>query len=111
MPVGTVKWFDPNKGYGFIQPESGNDVFVYVSAILEGGSLEEGQAVEFDITEAARGPGRQRAPAHHSAAPPRTEIPGRLPSDCQELVDHLHAGHRVRPQLHEVDPARLKRRP
>jgi CspA family cold shock protein len=56
MPVGTVKWFDPNKGYGFIQPESGNDVFVYVSAILEGGSLEEGQAVEFDITEAARGP-------------------------------------------------------
>jgi cold shock protein len=56
MPVGTVKWFDPNKGYGFIQPEFGNDVFVYVSAIQEGGSLEEGQAVEFDITEAARGP-------------------------------------------------------
>jgi cold shock protein len=79
MPVGTVKWFDPNKGYGFIQPESGNDVFVYVSAILEGGSLEEGQAVEFDITEAARGPGRQRAPAHHSAAPPRTEIPWEAP--------------------------------
>jgi CspA family cold shock protein len=56
MPVGTVKWFDPNKGYGFIQPESGNDVFVYVSAIQEGGSLEEGQAVEFDITEGRKGP-------------------------------------------------------
>ena len=56
MPVGTVKWFNPNKGYGFIKPESGNDVFVHVSATQEGGSLEEGQAVEFDITEAARVP-------------------------------------------------------
>jgi CspA family cold shock protein len=50
MPVGTVKWFNPNKGYSFIQPESGNDVFVHASAIQDGGSLE-GQAVEFDITE------------------------------------------------------------
>jgi CspA family cold shock protein len=32
MPVGTVKWFDPNRGYGFIQPKAGNDVFVHVSA-------------------------------------------------------------------------------
>jgi CspA family cold shock protein len=46
----------PNKGYGFIQPESGNDVFVHVSAIQEGGWLEEGQAVEFDITEGRKGP-------------------------------------------------------
>jgi cold shock protein len=104
MPVGTVKWFDPNKGYGSIQPESGNDVFVYVSAIQEGGSLEEGQAVEFDITEGRKGPQAANVRRlHHPAAPPRTEIPGRLPSDCQELVDHLHAGHRIRPQLHEVD--------
>jgi cold shock protein len=56
MPVGTVKWFNPNKGYGFIQPESGNDVFVHASAIQDGGSLEEGQAVEFDITEGRKGP-------------------------------------------------------
>lgn len=56
MPVGTVKWFNPNKGYGFIQPESGNDVFVHISAIQEGDSLEEGQAVEFDITEGRKGP-------------------------------------------------------
>ena len=33
MPVGTVKWFNPNKGYGFIQPESGNDAFVHISTI------------------------------------------------------------------------------
>ena len=46
----------PNKGYGFIQPESGNDVFVHVSAIQEGDWLEEGQAVEFDITQGRKGP-------------------------------------------------------
>ena len=51
MTVGTVKWFNANKGYGFIQPEDGNDVFVHASAIQDGGSLQEGQAVEFDITQ------------------------------------------------------------
>ena len=56
MTVGTVKWFNANKGYGFIQPESGNDVFVHVSAIQDGGSLEDGQAVEFDITQGQKGP-------------------------------------------------------
>jgi CspA family cold shock protein len=45
----------PNKGYGFIQPESSNDVFVHVSAIQEGGWLE-GQAVEFDIIQGRKGP-------------------------------------------------------
>jgi CspA family cold shock protein len=44
-----------DKGYGFIQPESGNDVFVHVSAIQDAGSLEEGQAVEFDITQGRKG--------------------------------------------------------
>jgi cold shock protein len=56
MPVGTVKWFNANKGYGFIKPESGNDVFVHVSAIQDGGSLDEGEAVEFDITQGQKGP-------------------------------------------------------
>jgi CspA family cold shock protein len=51
MTVGTVKWFNANKGYGFIKPEAGNDVFVHASAIQGDGSLEEGQAVEFDITQ------------------------------------------------------------
>jgi cold shock protein len=56
MTVGTVKWFNANKGYGFIKPESGNDVFVHISAIQGDGSLEEGQAVEFDITQGQKGP-------------------------------------------------------
>jgi cold shock protein len=56
MAVGTVKWFNANKGYGFIKPESGNDVFVHASAIQGDGSLEEGQAVEFDITQGQKGP-------------------------------------------------------
>jgi cold shock protein len=56
MTVGTVKWFNTNKGYGFIQPESGNDVFVHASAIHDGGSLEDGQTVEFDITQGQKGP-------------------------------------------------------
>jgi cold shock protein len=56
MSVGTVKWFSPNRGYGFITPESGNDVFVHVSAIADDGTLEEGQAVEFDIAQGRKGP-------------------------------------------------------
>ena len=56
MAVGTVKWFNANKGYGFIQPESGNDVFVHASAVQGDSSLEEGQAVEFDITQGQKGP-------------------------------------------------------
>jgi cold shock protein len=56
MTVGTVKWFNANRGYGFIQPESGNDVFVHASAIQDGGTLQDGQAVEFDITQGHKGP-------------------------------------------------------
>lgn len=58
MQNGTVKWFNAEKGYGFIQVEGGNDVFVHFSAIQEEGfkSLEEGQAVTFEIVEGDRGP-------------------------------------------------------
>jgi CspA family cold shock protein len=57
MTVGTVKWFNADKGYGFITPEEGNDVFVHFSAIQSSGyrSLNEGQTVEFDITQGPKG--------------------------------------------------------
>ncbi|APO45021.1 MULTISPECIES: cold shock domain-containing protein [Paenibacillus] len=55
---GTVKWFNAEKGYGFISVEGGEDVFVHFSAIQGDGfkTLEEGQAVEFEITDGNRGP-------------------------------------------------------
>jgi CspA family cold shock protein len=54
---GTVKWFNNDKGYGFISQESGEDVFVHYSAIQTDGykSLEEGQAVTFDVTQGPKG--------------------------------------------------------
>ena len=56
--VGKVKWFSAERGYGFIARNDGDDVFVHCSAIQGGGfkTLHEGQAVEFDIVEGARGP-------------------------------------------------------
>ena len=57
MAQGTVKWFNPDKGYGFIAVDGGKDVFVHFSAIQADGyrSLEEGQRVEFEITQSDRG--------------------------------------------------------
>ena len=57
MNKGTVKWFNNQKGYGFISDEAGNDVFVHYSGLLMDGfkSLDEGQAVTYDLTEGARG--------------------------------------------------------
>jgi CspA family cold shock protein len=57
MTNGTVKWFNTEKGYGFISQESGDDVFVHFSAIQGNGfkTLEEGQKVSFDIEEGPRG--------------------------------------------------------
>ncbi len=57
MAKGKVKWFNAKKGYGFITPESGNDVFVHFSAIQMDGykNLEEGQDVEFDIEQGPKG--------------------------------------------------------
>ena len=58
MAQGTVKWFNGDKGYGFIAVEDGPDVFVHFSAITGDGyrNLEEGQKVEFDITQGQKGP-------------------------------------------------------
>ena len=54
---GTVKWFNASKGYGFIQRQSGEDVFVHFSAIQADGykTLNEGQAVEFEVTKGPKG--------------------------------------------------------
>ena len=58
MAVGTVKWFNENKGYGFIESESGKDLFVYFSEILGDGfkTLRDGQSVEFEEGMGQKGP-------------------------------------------------------
>jgi CspA family cold shock protein len=58
METGKVKWFNNAKGYGFIEKEGGGDVFVHYSAILGDGfkTLNEGQAVEFEISQGEKGP-------------------------------------------------------
>ncbi len=58
MAVGTVKWFNPQKGFGFISQDGGPDVFVHFSAISGEGyrNLEENQKVEFEVTDGPKGP-------------------------------------------------------
>jgi cold shock protein len=57
VATGTVKWFSAEKGYGFISREGGSDLFVHYSAINSSGyrTLEEGQAVEFEVTKGPKG--------------------------------------------------------
>jgi CspA family cold shock protein len=58
MPKGTVKWFNPTKGYGFIAPETGGkDVFVHISAVQKAGlrTLNEGQKIGFEVEEQQNG--------------------------------------------------------
>ncbi|MDP9453137.1 MAG: cold-shock protein [Actinomycetota bacterium] len=65
MATGTVKWFNAEKGYGFIQREGGSDLFVHYTAINGSGyrSLEEGQAVEFEVTQGPKGDQAQNVTA------------------------------------------------
>lgn len=58
MATGTVKWFNPDKGFGFITQDGGPDVFVHFSAIEGAGyrNLEENEKVEFDVTSGPKGP-------------------------------------------------------
>ena len=71
--TGTVKWFSTQKGYGFIQWEEGNDVFVHYSAIQGSGfkDLSEGQQVEFAIEESPKGP--QAASVRILSSPDRAD--------------------------------------
>ncbi len=59
--IGTVKWFNSSKGFGFISREGGDDVFVHFQAIVSDGyrSLQEGQKVEFTVTQGQKGPQAQ----------------------------------------------------
>lgn len=58
MEQGTVKWFNKNKGYGFISKDSGGEIFVHYSAIIADGfkELKMGERVEFEITDGKKGP-------------------------------------------------------
>lgn len=58
MAKGTVKWFNDKKGFGFIEQENGDDIFVHHSAINSSGfrSLSEGDRVSFDVTQGSKGP-------------------------------------------------------
>ena len=55
MPQGKIKWFSSEKGYGFIEQEDGNDLFVHHTE-AQGQTLQEGQSVEFEIGEGKKGP-------------------------------------------------------
>jgi CspA family cold shock protein len=58
MPAGKVKWFNDSKGYGFLEQENGEDVFVHFSALQQDGfkSLKTGEKVEFEIVQGPKGP-------------------------------------------------------
>ncbi|KCL18060.1 cold shock protein A CspA [Mycobacterium tuberculosis TB_RSA161] len=87
MPQGTVKWFNAEKGFGFIAPEDGSaDVFVHYTEIQGTGfrTLEENQKVEFEIGHSPKGPQATGVCSPHGALPPR-----RMPKASDPLAGLL----------------------
>ena len=91
MTTGVVKWFNPDKGYGFIARPDGDDVFVHFSAIQSEGyrSLDEGQMVEFDVTSLRMVDGGDFGDSYNYA-PPRDDLLVAAPT--QEEVEVVEAG-------------------
>ena len=56
MPKGKVKWFNPSKGFGFIEQENGKDLFVHHSEIQDGSNLDDGMEVNYEVGEGRKGP-------------------------------------------------------
>ena len=99
MAQGAVKWFNSEKGYGFIAVDEGEDVFVHYSAIQMDGyrSLEEGQRVEFEITQGQKGPQadavrRSERLVGTSDGPVPTDRTGARPSGRVRRPSHLAVG-------------------
>ena len=119
MAQGTVKWFSNEKGYGFIEREGGEDVFVHFSAITMDGykSLTEGQKVEFEVVQGPKGaPGRERRlnepgdrPALH--APLRKDHAAAERPTVRGLVDRSFSGRRFRGHPNAPEPPTASLRP
>src|SRR5260370_40578031 len=98
--TGKVKWFNNSKGYGFIEQPGSSDIFVHYSAIQGDGfkTLEEGQEVEFEVTQGPKGPQAEKvtkaedSPACFAAKPPTTS--GREPG--RREIKHPISGSRDR---------------
>jgi cold shock protein len=119
MPTGIVKWFNAEKGFGFIKADDGSgDVFVHFSAIQGSGyrSLAEGAKVEYQITRGPKGPQAESVvPLDHVAAPPREAAPSgaprRQPTDARNVSAAKPESRRgERERLRHGERSRSRRR-
>ena len=113
MPSGRVRWFDANKGYGFIQNEQGTDVFLPATALPEGvKTLRKGAKVEYSVVEGRRGPQAMgltlvaSAPSLVKATRPKPDDMAAIVEDLIKLLDS--AGNQLR-RHHYPSPAESKK--